>query len=81
MNKADKIALYYILASFSIGVVFTLKSVSILRKDKAAKQAETAAKNYATAEVLKMFLNDKVSTREDYEREWQFAYMNYRAHH
>lgn len=81
MSKADKIALYYILTSFSIGVVFTLKAVEITRKDKAAKQADVNAKNYATAQVIKMFLIDKVKTREDYEREWQFAYMNYRAHH
>lgn len=81
MNKADKIALYYILTSFSIGVIFATKGIAYIRKDKASQKAETAAKNYATAEVLKMFLKNEVASRDDYEREWQFAYMNYRAHH
>jgi hypothetical protein len=81
MNRADKIALFYILTSFGIGVGFTLYSTVLLRRDKAAGQLETNAKNYANAEVLRLFLDDKIRTKEDMDREFKFAYMNYRAHH
>jgi hypothetical protein len=81
MKKNDKIALAQILISFGIGVGFTLYSVVLTRKAKAAKQLEADAVKYATAEVLRLFLNeDSVRNKDDFEREFQFAYMNYLAH-
>jgi hypothetical protein len=81
MRKADKIALAYILSPLVVSGIFIAKSYVLYRKSQAAQQLENDARNYATAQVLKMYLNNKVGTREDYDREWQFAYMAYRFDH
>lgn len=81
MKKADKIALAYILSPLVISGIFIAKSYALHRKSQAAKQLEIDAQNYAAMVVTKMFLEDRLESKEQFEQEWQFAYMNYRAHH
>ncbi len=81
MKKNDKIVLAQILFSFVIGVGFTLYSVALTRKDKAAKQLNIDALKHAKNEVIRLIDEGTVRTREDVDAEFQFAYMNYLAHH
>ena len=81
MKKADKIALAYILSPLVLAGISLAKSYAYHRKSQAARQLEIDAHNYAAMIVTKMFLNDELESKEQLEQEWQFAYMNYRAHH
>lgn len=79
MNKADKIALAYSLGAIGMAGIFITKSYMTHRKIVIAERRETAARNYATLVAIKMFQENQVTTREELESEWQFAYMIYLA--
>lgn len=82
MRKSDKIAIAFILSPLVFMGAFIAKDYVRHRKDMAALQLEIDAKRYATTQVLKMFLEGReFKNKDEMESEWQFAYMNYRAHH
>jgi len=78
MNKADKIALGYIVATAALGGIFIIKGYAMHRVAQKEIQTEIDARRHATEVVVKMFLEDKIRTREEFESEYQFAYMTYR---
>lgn len=81
MNKADKIALGYVLTTAALGGIFIVKGYVLHRAAQKELQTEIDAKRHATATVLKMFLEDKIRSKDEFEREYQFAYMTYRYNH
>ncbi|WPJ30647.1 hypothetical protein [Streptomyces phage Psst1] len=81
MNKADKIALGYVLSTAALGGIFIIKGYVMHRAAQKKLQTEIDAKRHATATVLKMFLEDKIRTKDEFEREYQFAYMTYFYNH
>jgi hypothetical protein len=79
-NVGGKAALAYIISCLALCGIFVLKGSVSMAKASRAQKLEKDAQNYATYQVLKLFMDDKVKTKDDMEREYQFAYMNYRAH-
>ena len=77
VNK--KLAIAIVFAPLAIELAISLtKDYVQHRASQKELQTEIDARNYATSTVLKMYLDDKIKSNEDYEREFQFAYLAYR---
>lgn len=80
MSKNDKISLTYIISTAIIGFGCLIYSRTLIRKAEAAQKLDRSATYYAMCEVIRFLRNGKIRSQEDVDREFEFAYMNYRAH-